>query len=536
MSPQKSHRLLRVFAGAAATAILVSSCAAGTDGGGSTEATITTLNDGMVNAGEEPGDPKDGGTLEFGAFSEPTSLDPAKTIPAVTTGGIELVNIYDSLMRFDSESGTEVPQLAEALTPDEDYRTWTLTLRDKVAFSNGTPVDAAAVKASQERYAAASGPDAALWKGNVVDIATPDDKTVVYTLDKPWPKFSNTLTSGAGMIVAEEAGAPGDGFTPIGAGPFTLDKWEQGTSMTLTANADYWDGKPYLDGVKISYIPTTNTAMETMFNGGIDMTYVRFPEDVQQMLDRGLPGYVGMTAAANVSLINAGPGRAGSDPRIRKAMQLALDPELVAERAYGNTAFAETELFAEYSRWHTDVMTPAHDPEAARKLVEAAKADGFDGKLVYVNGPSVEKQQQALSVQAQLGAVGIDVELQNFPTTGDQIRRIAVDKDYDLGGWGVSLREADPFPKLSAAMHSGGQQVYGMYTSPEMDSLIDQFQTDADDAAKLETMADIQRQLNEDVPFLNHGYYPEYVAWQKGVHGVQGTSNSMVMFGKAWKD
>lgn len=534
MTTRNTSGVTRVFAWAAVTAILVSGCAVSTAGKNS-EVTLTTLQDGMVETGSEPGEPESAGTLQFGAFSEPNSLDPAKTIPAVTTGGVELINIYDSLMRFDSARGEDVPQLAEQLTHDDDFTTWTLTLRDEAKFSNNKPVDAAAVKASQERFAAASGPDAALWKNNVVDIATPDDKTVIYTLNKTWSKFSGVLTSGAGMIVAEEAGAPGKGFTPIGAGPFTLDNWEQGTSMTLAANPNYWNGKPYLDKVHVSYIPTTNTAMETMFNGGIDMTYVRHAEDVQQMLDRGLPGYVGMTAAANVALINAKPGRPGADPRLRQAMQLTLDPELLSERAYGNTTFATSELFADYSRWHTDVTIPSLDPDEARQLVDAAKADGFDGKMVYIHGADPAGLQLALSVQAQLGAVGIDVDVQSLPTSGDQIRRIAVDQDYDLASWGLSFREGDPYPKMSAALHSGGQQVYGMYTSPEMDALVDQFQADTDYDSKIHTMADIQKQIIDDVPFLVHGYYPEFIAWDGNVHGVQGTSNSMVMFGKAWK-
>ncbi|GAA4803777.1 hypothetical protein [Tomitella cavernea] len=102
--------------------------------------------------------------------------------------------------------------------------------------------------------------------------------------------------------------------------------------------------------------------------------------------------------------------------------------------------------------------------------------------------------------------MGFDVDSQIMPTTGDQIRRIAAHHDYDQGSWGLSLRDPDPFPKMSSAMHSGGKQLYGMYPSPEMDAIVDEFQTDPDATVQRATMADIQRQLNEDVPFLVHGY------------------------------
>ncbi|WP_182349129.1 ABC transporter substrate-binding protein [Tomitella gaofuii] len=530
-----ARRPLRLGAVLTAVAIGLAACSSGGGDGNTDAAGLGTLRDGMINVAADEGAPHDGGTLTYGAFSEPTSLDPAKTIAAVTTGGVEMLNIYGSLMRYDAAADAVVPQMATALDHDDAFSTWTLTLRDGVDFSDGSPLDAAAVKASQERFGAAGGPDAALWNDNVAAIDAPDPHTVVYTLARPWPGFAHTLTSGAGMIVAPAAGTPGDGFTPIGAGPFTLQEWHQGDAMTLTARDDYWDGRPPLDAVKIVYLPTTQTAMETMFNGGIDMTYVRYPQDVQKMLDRDMPGYVSMTAAANVTLINASPGRPGADPRLRKAMQLALDNDAIAQRAYGTAEFAEGELFGAYSRWHTDVASPAQDQEEARTLVAEAKADGFDGQLVMVNGPEQAKGQQALAIQAQLDAVGFDVDSQIMPTTGDQIRRIAADRDYDLGSWGLSLRDPDPFPKMSSAMHSGGKQLYGMHTSPEMDALIDAFQADPDAASQRATMADIQRQINEDVPFLVHGYYPEYLAWLQDVHGVVGSANTMVLLGNAWK-
>src|SRR3546814_2208854 len=75
-----------------------------------------------------------------------------ETIVAGSTGGLEMAAIYDVLMRWDSEANTVEPQLAESLEPNEDFTTWTLKLRDGVKFSDGTPLDSAAVKFSLDRY------------------------------------------------------------------------------------------------------------------------------------------------------------------------------------------------------------------------------------------------------------------------------------------------------------------------------------------------------------------------------------------------
>ncbi|WP_182349134.1 ABC transporter substrate-binding protein [Tomitella gaofuii] len=533
------RRSMRLGAAVAAIAVLATGCASADDSaGGAGDASasqIKDLRDGMVNVTDDEGSAVEGGTLSFAAYSEPKALDPAETIAAVTTGGVELVNIYDSLMRYDTTTQEVVPQMAEELSHSEDYRTWTLSLRDGVVFSDGTPVDAGAVKASQERYAQAEGPEAGLWTANVVNISTPDDTTVVYELNKTWPEFDVMLTSGPGMIVAPSAGPPGDGFTPVGAGPFMLGEWRQGESMTLNANPDYWDGAPPLDSVKVVYMPTMEVSKETFFNGGVDMTFVREPDDVTEMLDRDMPGYVNMTSASNVYIINAAEGRPGSDPRIRKAIQLAVDPSVLAQRAYGDPAYGEGALFPEYSRWHTDAAGPEYDPEQARALVAEAKADGVGTTLVSINSPEQARQQQALALEAQLEAVGFTVDTKIMPTIGDQIRTIAAERDYDLGAWGLSYRESDPFPKMFDTLHSGGKQLYGMTTSDEMDALVDRFQTATDTDQKLAAMAQIQQQVNEDVPFINVGYFADYTTWKNNVHGVEGTSNSMILLGNAWK-
>lgn len=522
----------------AALALVTAGCASSGSGSDQDAAQVSEfgeLRDGMVNVDASSGDPVDGGEASFAAYSEPRSLDPAKTVAAVTTGGVEMLNIYDSLMRYDTDTQSVVPQMAKELSVDDSYETWTLTLRDGVTFSDGTPVDSAAVKTSQERYAAAPAPEAALWNDNVVEIATPDATTVVYTLNKTWPEFSSMLASGPGMIVAESAGAPDGDFQPVGAGPFTLDSWNNTEFMTLAAHDDYWNGKPPLDSLKFVYMPTMQVSMETFFNGGVDMAFVREPDDVNEMLDRNTAGYVNLTAASNAAIINALPGRPGSDPRVREAMQLAIDPGVLNQRAYDNAEFGESEMFAEYSRWHSDAAAPTQDLEKAKSLVEEAKADGFDGKIVTINAPDQAKQQQAVAIEAQLNAVGFDVDTKNMPTIGDQIRVIAAEQDYDLGAWGINFRDSDPFPKMFEAMHSGGKQLYGMYTSAEMDELIDQFQVETDEDEKLNVMADIQRQVNKDVPFLVYGYYAEFIAWQDDIHGVKGSANSMVLFDEAWK-
>src|SRR5699024_2000894 len=135
------------------------------------------------------------------------TLDPARTVPYGSTGGTEMAAVYDVLIRTDDETGGFVPQLAGALDSGEDGRAVTVTLREDVTFSDGTPLDADAVVASIDRYIGANGSDADLWRASVAQTEAVDARTVRFTLARPWTDFPTLLATGAGMIVAPAADA-----------------------------------------------------------------------------------------------------------------------------------------------------------------------------------------------------------------------------------------------------------------------------------------------------------------------------------------
>ncbi|MFS3129317.1 ABC transporter substrate-binding protein [Nocardioides sp. Bht2] len=526
----KLHALVAVGLAAA----LVAGCSSAESGGGGKQDAVdlSSIREGFLGK-DKGGDAVEGGTLSMASFAEPRSLDPAVTIAALTTGGSEMLNIYDSLMRYDANDQSFVPQMAEGIST-EDNITWTLKLRDGVLFSDGSTLDSAAVKASQERYASMPAPEAALWNANVTTVETPDASTVVYTLNKPWVQFPGILTTGPGMIVGKASGA-GETFKPVGAGPFTLGKWAPQESLTLDARKDYWGGKPKLDAVKFVYLPNAQTAIDSQAKGEIDVAFIREPNQVEDALKNDPHGVVNMTAAQNSALINASEGRPGADPRVRKAMQLAIDTQLLTERAFSGAGGGSPTIFPEYSRWHGKTQGLAYDPEAAKKLLAEAKADGFDGKIEYTDGSDPASRETALAVKALLEAVGFEVETVLTRTVADLITKVVVDRDYDVSAWGHSFREPDPIPKMFAILHSTGTQLYGSQTSPEMDALLEKFQVAPTYEEQKAVMDEIQQRVNEDVPFLTFGPYAETVLWNDNVRGVLGAGNSMVLYAKAWK-
>lgn len=513
--------------------LLLAGCASS---GGSSDpqddATRSTYEPGLVNL-PDAGEPVDGGTLTFGAYSEPAVLDPAETIVAGSTGGLEMAAIYDVLMRWDSEANEVVPQLAESLQPNGDHTTWTLTLREGVTFSDGTPLDAEAVVWSLERYVEHGADEAMLWSDNVERMETPDERTVVFQLARPWPTFAYMLATGPGMVVAQSSDADKE-FHPIGAGPFTLASHKPGEEIVLEANPDYWDGAPHLDAVRTVFLGDPAATQDSFDAGSVDLAFLRDPDHVDEELQQGTPGFLNMVALGSVAVINSAEGRAGADPRVRKAMALAIDPELIAQRAYDGAGLASNAIFPEYSTWHTDTDPLPVDPEQARELVAAAKADGFDGKIRYVDGADQASKATAIAVEASLEAVGFEVDVHLARSIQEQIVTVAVDRDFDLAGWGISWREAGPYGRMFATLHSLGNLSVGMPTGPGFDELFAEFQAAETPEAQRDVIARIQQEWNEQVPAVVFGPTPEFVLFGERVRGVVETTNSMVLLDDAW--
>src|SRR5699024_2532702 len=235
---------------------------------------------GIIGGDDAAGEPVNGGTLTFSGYSLPPALDPSdkRAQASGSTGGTPEINIYGALMRYDRDKDDYVPQMAKSLKVNDDHMTWTLTLRDGVTFSDGTPYDAQAVVDSINRYSQAHGPTSRVFTESVDSVEATAPDTVVFHMKHPWNELPAVLSYGYGMIIAPAGYADPDNFQPIGAGPFTVSDYAPCTSLTLDANPDYWDGEPHLDSLEFTSLEGGQTRVQALESGDIDMTFLRNPE------------------------------------------------------------------------------------------------------------------------------------------------------------------------------------------------------------------------------------------------------------------
>ena len=206
-----------------------------------------------------------------------TDLDPATSY---SNEVVAMHNIYESLTRYDSASGTVKPALATEWSASEDGLTWTFTLRDGVTFHTGRALDAAAAKAAIERTMRLGMGAAYIW-GAVESIEAPDATTLVFHLSYPAPLDLIAAAQYASYVY--DVNAAGEGASDedlaawfgegkdAGSGPYAITTWEPGAEFELTLDAfpGYWGGWTDAHYTAIDYrvVPEATTAAQLLQAG-----------------------------------------------------------------------------------------------------------------------------------------------------------------------------------------------------------------------------------------------------------------------------
>ncbi|RVW08484.1 ABC transporter substrate-binding protein [Prescottella agglutinans] len=521
---------LRLAALVAAATTLVAGCASA-DGQSNDGASVTT---GMVNVAQDAGDPVRGGTVTFGSYSFPNALDPTRTQAAGSTGGTEMAAIYDTLLRTDPESGTFEPQLAEALEHNADYTEFTVRLRDGATFSDGSPVDADAVKWSIDRFVAARADVSQVWANSVTTIGTPDAKTVTFTLNAPWDRFPVLLAMGPGMVVSKNSDTDGK-FTPIGAGPFTLTRFAPNEEIVLTAREDYWNGRPNLD--KVRFVPTNGARgqLESLQSGQLDMAYIlRDEATIRDALNAGYGGYLDVQGLGALGMMNTREGRPGADLRVRQAVAYGVDPQAINQRANDGLGIAGSTLVPDSSRWSSGAEGVPFDPDKARQFLNEAKADGYDGKLTYLSPTEKSAEAAALAVQASLNSIGFDVRIEYVNSVTDLVRKLYVEHDFDMTRSAFAFMDESPYLRLYGGLGSESRNNASGYADPQMDALLVEVKTATTDEAKKNAIAKVQARANETIPYAVWGPSRVLTVWDDDVHGVKRTADNILLLDGAW--
>ncbi len=499
------------------------------------ETTETTSGGDAGETGECTAD-KVGGTLTYGSASQPISLDPAKVTGTESTGVTAVAQIYDTLLQLDPETNEYVGRIAESIEPNDDFTVWTLTLRDGVVFGSGNPLDAAAVKASLERFSAVATSTYVNLTRKITAIDIVDPTTLTMTLDESWSGFPITLALQPGMIVDTlVADALGDSFgadvTGAGAGAYELTTYTAGEVTVLTAKTDYWDGPVCIEELRFVPLPADQARLEAFQTGDFDVIWLRDPQLVEDTQD--VPGFGLYVNASNVLLLNAGASDSpANDLRIRQGIGLALDTEAINERANGGAGDATGAVIGEGSQLSSDAEPTAPDATAAKALFDEVKAEGWNGELRFICDSS--RDDVAIAIQAQAAAAGLTLNMEIVPTFAALIEAVITNKNFDTACWGLNISDELSWVGFANNMYSTSPSNFGGAKDAEMDAAIDELRVATSDAEVTAALTTIQERWSATVPSVVLLGAESRTIHQDNVAGIQQASNTMSFFDDAY--
>lgn len=364
-----------------------------------------------------------GGMLRVGQDLSGSSVGPVHFDPTeftVAAGYFPYTwPIYAGLLRL-TPSGSYVPDLASKVTVT-DPQTIDITLRPKLVFSDGTTLDAAAVKAGIERNQGTSnqaGFNAALFEISSIDVTDPQSLTLHFSTPVAstfYPQLADQDT----FIVSPKAAAGGDlEANPVGAGPFALATFTAGDQIVLKKNPRYWNAK----SIKLSGITYVNVTPGPQQINALKSSLV---DAITGLAPNTVPALKASGSLQVKSSFQDGqflwmPICKESGPlakeQVRQALSSAIDREAINQALLFGQGEPAWTLFASdnalYDKSLTDVY--AYNTKKATKLLaQAGYPDGFKTSVVAL--PSPITNQVAQVVQEQWKKINVDVEI--VPTT-----------------------------------------------------------------------------------------------------------------------
>lgn len=480
-------------------------------------------------------EPVSGGTLTLLNQTEAAGLDPAMFRTSITgTRGDGAVGfaLYGALVLDNPVTGEVEMSMAESVT-STDNLVWTLKLRPDLVFSDGSPLDAEAVKLNWERHAAPDSVSGAAGQVKAMtSIEVIDPLTVQVTLAKPNGQWSRTLALYAiNFIAAPNSWLNGDPNTaPIGAGPFTFKEWVVDDHVTLERNPTYFDApRPYVDELVIRPItdgPQRFNALQTG-QGQISYDSINF-QVFADAADAGYGVYQSPLSGGAIFLFNTARPPF-DDMRVRRAIALGLDRDQLNEIAQRGQADVVTTFATEGTPFYDpDITLPDADPAEAQRLIDEVVAEK-GGPITFTILTNPQNQLNVEAIQTLLSQYdGLDITVQSVASPATEV----VPGNFDMSVWGLFF--IDPEPRMYDLLNSTSPGNWGKYSNAEVDAALVTGRTSQDLDERRDAYAFVQQAIADDPPFIAPWHFPSTLMYADTVQQVETFGDGVLRLDEVW--
>lgn len=482
-----------------------------------------------------------GDVLRF-AQGAPEGMDPAFCTDQVSSNVVS--NMFNGLTQFGPDAGV-VPCLAAGWELSADSRTWTFALRKGVRFHNGRECTAEDVKYSLERLLSPRVRSPHGWLLEMVDgardytggraasvrgIRVLGTYTLAVTLEHPFnPILSNLAYVGASVVPKEAADRSDFARRPVGTGPFRLESWDS-EQVVLSANPDYFEGRPFLDRVIIDLAVRADEYADHLRTGRIDT--VAAGTDILQ--DAQLSKLVQRCPSLSVQYVGFNLRKPGlADKRLRQAMNYAIDKGRVVGTYAGRARLLAGPLPSGVFGHDPNLQGYRYDPVLARRLV--SEVGGVRQPLKFFCRQGREAMGRAEVIAQMLRDVGIACEVTAYPSSEFNKEAVFAHCDLYMMGWIGDTGDPDNFLQPLFGSRSGMEAGNrGLYKNAEVDRLLDEGQRTISPVRRKAVYRRLQELLIEEAPWIYLCQTDECVVSQPWVRGVKPHVLGLRRFKDVW--
>ncbi len=488
--------------------------------------------------------------LHVGLVQQPNSLDPLHAVQFyenyIAEATFSALTVIDDHGHVSPDLALRVPTRANGdISPDG--KTITYHLRPGLRWQDGVPLTShdVAFTFALMRDPKTNFPETSVY--SIVDrVDTPDDRTVVLRLHAAWADATSELFVGGqdGSIVPEHvlrgvADLTTSPFeaSPVGSGPYIVERWDRGSRIVLRANPSYFRGRPKIEHIDIDFVPDQNTLAIRIRTGELD-----FSPQIPQSAAATLPASASLRRVAVPTYNDVEFGMKTTqapfdDARVRRALAIAIDRKRLVAAVLHGYALVADDLVPPQSPAHVrdPRMAPSGDPAAAGSLLDAAgwrrgpggmrtkKGVPLSFALTVPTGYAI-LNGSAVQAQAIWHDLGVDASIRTDPSNVIYAPAIGLlpsgkfDAYLATDGYATSPDRSDTL--TTSGLPPNGRN-YTRYRDPDVDAWTARARSTLDDARRNAIYARISARVREAAPLTPLLWQEQVYAYSAKLSGLR---------------
>jgi peptide/nickel transport system substrate-binding protein len=450
---------------------------------------------------------------------DPTTMDPQNQRETTTVNVLR--HFYDPLIERDGKDPKKFNPVLAKSWKQVNPTTVDFTLRTGVEFAGGEPFDAETVKYNVDRVigklAGQKPPLLAYQFESVAGAKVVNATTVRVTTKYPDPLFLGRMAT---LLLIPKGSLDGDkdalASKPNGTGAYAFVRWDRNNEVVMKAKPNYFLGAAKVKDVVFRTMPEASSRLAAIQTGDVDVITNVPPDNIQEVESGGKAKVVSVPSARVASIwLNTLDNEPLRNPKVRQALNYAIDREAITKNVMGGYGTPVATITPDYFVGQNADLEPyAFDPDKAKELLAAGgQPNGFSMTMMVPRGRYLLAEEVTQAVADELSDIGVKVKIQAVEfgvfAKATQTRKIPA---AFYAAWGNAFFDA--LDEMQVAVLSGTKG-FSWYSNKQVDALINKAAKTADPDAHAQSLADAERLMYDDPPFIYLFAYKDVYAVSK---------------------